>query len=631
MILNVAKKEGEMAFTKLNETSEKVMMDTLVTFKPDDYCPLFEDDFEPKNSSLFTGEVSTTPSNYNEAMVCEDFFRDEFDAKLFELVGSDADPTSEDEKMAAVEVLEKAGYDFKPIYGILTGNKLQSGQPEIRYSLEKTDGAKTYGFALLNSLASNEVAKLFIDRENGKDITLHAVNIYSKNNFPDKQLFYPTTDEDIRDEQIFGFLDNKGMFVPESELNHIFRLANNIDMQEQAKEGRDFANLPEAVKNSRMLSKIVIANNPCELEKTKVTIDQKFLEEIVEKMYSGAKGQNIKDSAIELIEAVKRARPHLLSNTAAELVRYNCISCKDLPENVKNDPQVYTTLLKKEVDLLNFGKSGNVKLTDIPSHMLLSKEVTKTIADQMTERFKYSYYQQLVNFDSLPKALQENPIILGRAVARDISLSNKVSQEMKQNPDFVESLFKIPYKENYPIIFNELYGGIDNAPTLAKEMAISEIYLAEPDVRAILETTFEKNNLDKIIIEGQKSEFGKMKGFVPNLEDIGHKHLKSAVVRMNALGEIKELTLSFDNGYIEPDGDHGGWNSTKSYKINQFEEPVSIKVPLIGHESAKKNIRLALGGNDAPKVWIPEPRNDVHQKKDLLKHLSNDDGQSMKI
>lgn len=623
MGFNIARKEGEMCFSPLNETSDKVMMDALVVFKPDDYCPLFDDDFEPQKSSPFLGEVSSRPYRVDEVTICEDYFSDQFEKKLYELTNGE-EPTRAIEREAAFEVLDESNYTFSIVYGKATGKLQENGSPEIHYSLRGEEGSKPFGFALLDAYSSSDIAQMFIDRVNGKDVKLHAINVYPSDKVPSEYPFTPTDNDEIRDNQIFGFLDNKGVFVPESELNHNFQLAKAADMTEQAKAGKDFDHLPKEARTSLPLSKIVIANNPNDLEKTNLIISTNLLDGIVARMALREPDEKLKEDSLKLLNSLEKVAPKFIPVTAANLIRHNCITCKDLPERLRNNHEIYASLIAKNADLLNVGASGGAKLEDIPTHILQSPEIANLIADQMVFKSYFTKPQDIVFFEALPDELQKNPIILGREFSQNSALLPQLGPQSKENPDFLNSLFKTLGKEQFPEIFSQLYGGVKNAPRQAKEAAISTIRLSQEEVRPVLDATFGKQEVDKMIAKGQKVEFGKERGFAPNLTGGGYKHLSAADITMNATGEIKSLKMFFDNGYVEPDGDHGGWHSQRSHIIDSFENPILIQAPLHGCENIKKEIGLALGGAEAPKAWMPAQKS-TGMNKDVYRHLPSDD------
>lgn len=640
--LNIAKNEGEVTFTPLNETSDKVMMDALVIFKPDDYCPVFDDDFEPAKRSPFMGEISTRPSGVNEIYVCENLFRDELDEKLYEMGygRGDEEPNWLAEKTATMEVLDDVGYEFNPIFGLPTGKTLDNGNPEIRYSLSQSEGAKVYGFTLTEQTASKDYAKMFVDRENGKDIAFHAMKIYPKDSIPSHSPFLPTSNEEIRDNQIFGFLDEKGIFVPESELNHEFDIASMIDLKEQIKAGKDFEHLPEIVKSSHSLCMSIVAHNPSDLSKAPSMKQehrrQAFLHGVVKNMnVRSPHGENLKEDSLRLLQELEKIQPNLMPETAAMLIRYNCMNINDLPDNLHSNPSVYAEIVKDNAKLLNLGEYGGVKLSDIPKDMLLDTKVVNAIADQFGAQKDTVNIQKIVSFENLPRELQEHPVILGREAAQNMPMLSVLSSELKNNPEFLVSFFKPLRKEHFPEMFDRLYGGVRNAPFVAKTSAIATVHLKQEDARAILDTTFGKGRTQLMIADAQKAEFGKEKGFAPNFTDEGYRHLLSADVTMNATGEVEAVKFNFDNGYVEPDGDHNGWQSVRSQTItpyNYFEgHIVGIMAPMIGHEQAKKDIGMALGGEKVKTMWIPmektEATKDIQRDKSMM---MRDDGKSMR-
>lgn len=636
--LNIAKNEGEMLFTPLNETSDKVMMDALVVFKPDDYCPVFDDDFDPSKHVPFIGEVSHRASGINEIGVCEDIFPDELNAKLYEMGygRGNEEPNWLAEQTAAIEVLDDAGYEFKPIFGLPTGKTLDNGAPEIHYSLNQPEGAKVYGFTLTEISASSDYAKLFVDKENGKDIAFHAMKIYQKNEIPKNPLFAPTNNDEVRDEQIFGFLDEKGIFVPESELNHEFEVASMLDLKQQVEAGKDFDHLPAITKNSPSLCMVVVANNPNDLTKAPHMNGpehrkENFLNGVVHNMAKRENNQKLKDDSLKLLQEVKRILPDATAKTAGSLVRHNCIQINDLPDNLNKNPLVYVEILKNNVELINKSEKLGIKLSDIPKDILTSPEVVNIIADQFKGPF---VGMEVVEFNNLPKELQEHPAILGREASQNMPMLSFIPQGLKENPVFLESFFKTLRKEQFPEMFDRMYGGAKNAPFVAKTNAIATIHLKQEDARAILDTTFGKDGMQKMIADAQRAEFGKERGFAPNFTEEGYRHLLSADITMNATGEVETVKFNFDNGYVEPDGDHAGWQSVRSQTVdpsNYFEgHVVGIQVPMIGHEQAKKDIGMALGGEKPKTMWIPmekaEKTKEVHRDRSMM---ISDDGKSM--
>lgn len=636
--LKVAKNENEMIITPLNETSDRVMMDTLVVFKPNDYCPVFDDDFDPEKRMPFAGEIFSKPSGVNELRICEDFFPDELSDKLYEMgYGNGEEPNWLAEKTAAMEVLDNAGYEFKPIFGLQTGKTLENGSPEIKYSLNQPEGAKVYGFALTEISNSDDYAKMFVDRENGKDVAFHAVKFYDKNNVPEQSPFTPTSNEEIRESQIFGFLDEKGIFVPESELNHEFEVASMMDLKEQVEAGKDFAHLPAITKNSPSLCMVVVANNPSDLSQAPHMNGAEhrkslFLNGVVTKMGLRDDNDKLREDSAKLLKEIEKILPNELAVTAGKLIRNNCMNVKDLPANLTKNPLVYAEMLKNNAEMINKGEKMGLSLSDIPKEMLVSKEVVNTIADQFQGPFEG---MAVVEFKNLPKELQEHPVILGREASQNMPLLSFTAQSLKENYDFLESFFKPLRKEQFPEMFDRLYGGVKKAPFIAKVNAKSTVHLKQEDARAILDTTFGKDRVRSMIADAQKAEFGKEKEFIPNFTDEGYRHLLSADIKMNATGEIETVKFNFDNGYVEPDGDHNGWQSVRSQTVdpsNYFEgHIVGIQVPMIGHEEAKKDIGMALGGEKPKTMWIPMNKtNDAKEFRRDKSMMISDDGKSMR-